>query len=127
LPEQLSSAHWVPTGYFWQPPLPSHLPLVPQFCALLSLQTARTSGLPAAIAMQWPGDEGSAQLRQAPVQALSQQTPSTHWLEAHSLAAVQVWPFCLGPQVLFTQAMPVSQSRSVWQVVVQAPLPQRNG
>jgi hypothetical protein len=61
------------------------------------------------------------------VQALSQQTPSTQWFDAHSVASRQAWPFCLGPQVLFTQAMPVSQSRSVWQVFVQPPLTQRNG
>jgi hypothetical protein len=127
LPLQVSSAHCVPTAYFWQPPLPSHLPLVPQLAAFWSVQMLRTSGLPAATATHLPGIIGSAQVRQAPVQALSQQTPSTQWLEAHSLASVQVWPFCLGPQVLLTQAIPVSQSRSVWQVVVQAPLPQRNG
>jgi hypothetical protein len=99
--------------YFWQPPLPSHLPFVPQLGAFWSTQTLRMSGLPAATATQRPGDIGSAQLRQAPVQALSQQTLSTQWFEAHSLASAQAWPFCLGPQVLLTQAMPVSQSRSV--------------
>jgi hypothetical protein len=117
----------VPIGYFWQLPLPSHLPLVPQLCALLSWQTPRESGLPAGTARQWPGIIISPQLRQAPVQALSQQKPSTQWLDAHSFASRQVWPFCLGPQVLFTQAMPSSQSRSVWQVLVQPPLTQRNG
>jgi len=33
------------------------------------------------------------QARQAPWQAFSQHTPSTHWLESHWLASVQGWPF----------------------------------
>jgi hypothetical protein len=34
---QLSSAHGVPTAYFWQLPLPSHFPLVPQEAGAWSL------------------------------------------------------------------------------------------
>jgi hypothetical protein len=67
----------VPTGYVWQLPLPSHLPFLPHDDGFSSTQTARGSALPAAMATQRPGVPGSAQLRQAPVQALSQQTPST--------------------------------------------------
>jgi predicted Abi (CAAX) family protease len=67
------------------------------------------------------------QLRQAPVHALSQQTPSTHWLEAHSLPPAQANPIGFGPQVLLTQAVPVSQSDWVWHELVQAPSTQRNG
>ena len=40
---------------------------------------------------------------------------------------MHVWPSCFGPQVLFTQAIPMSQSAFVVQVVVQAPFAQRNG
>lgn len=87
----------------------------------------RGSGLPAAMVVQRPRAAGRAQLRQGPVQALSQQTPSMHWLERHSLARVQVWPGNFGPQVLFTQAMPLSQSAFVVQVFVHAPLTQRKG
>jgi hypothetical protein len=74
-----------------------------------------------------PGDEGRAQLLQAPVHALSQQTPSTHWPDLHSLALLQLCPFCLGPQVWFTQAMPLSQSSSVLQEMVQDAAVQRKG
>jgi hypothetical protein len=103
------------------------LPVVPQLAAPVLTQTPRESSLPAAMATQRPGDEGRAQLRQAPVQALSQQTLSTHWFDLHSLEAVQLWPFCLGPQVPFTHAIPSPQSASLLHPVVQAPFTQRNG
>ena len=66
-----------------------------------------------------PRELGKEQLRQAPVQALSQQTPSTHWFDLHSLALPQGCPFCLRPQLRLTQAKPVSQSASVLQAPVQ--------
>ena len=50
-------------------------------------------------AVHGPSDDGSAQLRQAPVQAWSQQTPSTQWLLAQSPAAAQGWPFDFLPQL----------------------------
>jgi hypothetical protein len=53
-----------------------------------------------------PSDEGSAQLRQAPAQASAQQTPSTQKLLAQSAGPLQDWPFCFGPQLPATQAMP---------------------
>jgi hypothetical protein len=42
------------------------------------MQTLRGSTLPVATVMQWPGDVGRLQLWQAPAQAFSQHTPSTH-------------------------------------------------
>ena len=44
----------------------------------MSWQTPRGSALPAAIDVHLPSADASAQLRQAPVQAVSQQMPSTH-------------------------------------------------
>jgi hypothetical protein len=85
------------------------------------LHVARGSAFPAPTIVHFPGDDASAQLRHAPVQALSQHTPSTHCPDLHSLALPQLCPICLGPQVPFTQAMPTSQSASVWQLTVQAP------
>jgi hypothetical protein len=75
----------------------------------------RVSSFPTAIAMQSPGEPGSAQLRQAPVQALSQQTPSTHWFDLHSPAVVHIWPFCFGPHrlVVVLHAIPMAQSASL--------------
>jgi hypothetical protein len=129
---QVSFAHSVPTGQAWQPPFPSHLPFVPQLDWGISVQTFRGSTVPAAIGEHFPSRApGSAQLRQAPVQAWSQQILSTQWLCWHSLEFSQLWPSCLGPQVLVvplgTQAMPTSQSAFVSQIVVQAPFAQRNG
>jgi hypothetical protein len=51
--------------------------LVLHIAAVLSLHTMRGSAFPAATATHWPGDDGKAQLRQAPVHELAQQTPST--------------------------------------------------
>jgi hypothetical protein len=34
---QVEPAQVVPDGYFWQPPVPSHLPLVPQLEAIMSV------------------------------------------------------------------------------------------
>ena len=124
---QVSSAHSVPTGQLWQPPLPSHLPLVEQLLCGISLHMLRGSAVPAAIGVQRPIVAARLQLRHAPVHAWSQQTPSTQWLCWHSASAVHDWPSCFGPQVLLTQAMPVSQSALVAHVLVQAPVAQRNG
>jgi len=77
--------------------------------------------------MQCPGDVGSAQLRQPPTQALSQQTPSTQKPDWHSLALLQRWPSRFGPQLRLTHAMPSSQSASVAQLVAHAAVAQRNG
>jgi hypothetical protein len=65
--------------------------------------------------MHRPGAPGRAQLRQAPEQALSQQTPSTHWFDLHSPAVVQTCPFCFGPHrlVVVLHAMPAAQSASL--------------
>jgi hypothetical protein len=103
------------------------LPVWPQLDAPASLHTARESAFPLPIIVHLPRDDGSAQLRQAPAQALSQHTPSTHCPDLHSLALPQLCPFCLGPQVRFTQAMPWSHSSSVLQMMVQAAAVQRKG
>ena len=81
---------------------------------------ARGSPAPAATGWQVPGAEASAQLRQAPWQASAQQTPSTQKPLPHSWAALQLWPFDLGPQLPFTQLCPLAQSVSVWQWLTQA-------
>jgi hypothetical protein len=119
---QLSIAQTVSALYLRQPPLPSHLPSVSQDEALLSWQTLRGSAVPAGIDVHLPIDDGSAQLRQAPLHASLQQTPSTQKAERHSDARVQVCPFCLGPQLWFTHARPGLQSVSASQRVLQAPL-----
>jgi hypothetical protein len=82
--------------------------------------------------MQKPGEVGSAQYWQVPLQALWQQTPSTQKLLEHSLAARQLAPIGFGPQVIVPlvpgrQAVPTSQSSTDWHDLVQAPSTQRKG
>jgi hypothetical protein len=109
-------AQIVPTLYFEQPPAPSQRPFVPQVGAFMSTQTPRGSTLSAAIIVHLPGADASAQLRQAPVQSVLQQTPSTQWLDAHSPAAAQLWPSAFGPHEPLTQTWPASH----WAFVVHA-------
>jgi hypothetical protein len=108
-------AHIVPTAYFSHPKLPSHLPSVPQVAAPMSVHTARGSAVPFRIGLHCPGVEDRLQLRQAPVQELSQQRPSTQKVDWHSPPAAHGWPLSLGPQAPATQAWPTSQSALVVQ------------
>lgn len=108
-----SGLQMVPALYLRQPPVPSHVPSVPQPAAPRSTQTARGSTAPAAMAVQVPGADCNAQLWQAEVHALSQQTPSTQSPLAHSPAAPHGWPFGFGPQLPFWHDCPVTQSASL--------------
>ena len=65
----VSSAQSVPTAQFWQPPLPSHLPLVEQVDCGITVHTPRGSMVPTAIGVQRPSVAGSAQLRHEPPHA----------------------------------------------------------
>ena len=79
------------------------MPLVPQLAAPLSTQTLRGSAAPAGSGAHLPIDDGSAQLRQAPMQASAQQTPSTQKPLLHSVPAAHGDPSDLGPQLPFWQ------------------------
>ena len=85
------------------------------------MQTPCGSAVPAAVDAQVPSEVDSAQLRQEPVQAELQQTPSAQKLEAHSVPTEQGWPFDLGPQLPLTQLWPLTQSASLAQWLMQAP------
>jgi hypothetical protein len=81
---QRACAHTVPFGYFWQAPMPLHLPLSPQLAAPASLQMFLGSTALAGVGVHLPRALGRAHDWQAPAQAFSQQTPSTqeplpHW------------------------------------------------
>jgi hypothetical protein len=65
----VSSAHKVPTGQFWQPPFPSHLPLVLHVDCAVAVHIPRGSTVPAAIGVHRPSVACSEQLRQAPEHA----------------------------------------------------------
>ena len=81
--------------------------------------------MPAGVGVHLPIDEGRAQLRQAPPQAPSQQTPSTQKLLMHSPAVAHGCPLGLGPQLPFWQTCPLTQSASLAQRAMHAPSPHR--
>ena len=80
--------------------------------------------------MQVPSEPGTAQLRQAPVQVVAQQTPSAQCAFTQSASAVQVWPSTFFPHVPtvlpvgIVQLCPGAQSAWVEQYSVQAPFAQ---
>ena len=106
------------------------MPSVPHIAAVRSLQTLCGSAPPAAIEVQVPSEPGTAQLRQAPVQVVAQQTPSAQCPFTQSASAVQVWPSTFFPQVPtvlpvgMVQLCPVAQSAGLEQDSVQAPFAQ---
>jgi hypothetical protein len=122
---QLSGAQIVPLSYLRQPEAPSHVPSVPHFSGPLSMQTPRGSTAPSGDGVHLPIDDGSAQLRQAPPHASSQQTPSTQNVLTHSPPPAQGCPFGLGPQLPALQTCPPTQSASLPQRAMQAPSVQR--
>ena len=82
--------------------------------------------MPAGVGAHRPIDEGRAQLRQAPPQAPSQQTPSTQKSLTHSVAAAQrlsvaAW----GRSFRSAQTCPATQSASLAQRAMHAPSLQR--
>src|SRR4051795_2682234 len=59
--EQMAVEQGVAFGYFWQPPVPSHLPLLPQLEAPWSEQKVAGAGVPAATGAQAPADAPTLQ------------------------------------------------------------------
>jgi hypothetical protein len=116
-----SSAQMVVALYFRQAPAPSQRPSVPQVEAGWAMQVPRGSAAPAGADMQTPSDDGSAQLRQAPLQAFSQQTPSTQKPLRHSSGPLQVCPSFFLPQLPAWHTLPSEQSASLAQNAMHAP------
>ena len=87
----------------------------------------RGSALPAAMDVHLPSVATSAQLRQAPVQSESQQTPSAQWPFTQSAFAVQALPSLILPHDLLTHAWPDSQSASTTQSLRHSPPAHRFG
>jgi hypothetical protein len=71
--------------------------------------------------VQVPSAVERAQLRQLPVQAVAQQTPSAQKPLPHSLPAAQGCPMAFGPQLPFTQVWPLAQSLSLVHCRTHAP------
>jgi hypothetical protein len=121
-PAHDGARHCVSAAYFSQPPNPSHLPVVPQVIAPLSVHTARVSGLPWSMAQHVPKRPGSAHDRQPPSQATLQQTSSAQNPETHSSPEAHFEPLGFLPQLPFTHWCPVPQSPLCAHVSKQAPV-----
>jgi hypothetical protein len=87
----------------------------------------RGSALPAVIDVHLPSVAAREQLRQAPVQSVSQHTPSTQCPFTQSGLVVQALPSLILPHDLLTQACPGSQSASTRHAVLQSPSRHRLG
>lgn len=97
-PMQLAGMHTVPVGYFWQAPLPSHTPFVPQDAAPASLHVPAGSLLPAGTLEHVPSNPFTLQALHAPVQVVLQQTPWAQCPDWHWLSVWHVRPAPSRPQ-----------------------------
>jgi hypothetical protein len=104
---QLAFWQEVPDWYFSQAPA-WHLPSVPQLGAPLSVQLPAGSG-PEATEVHCPIVPVIAHDRQAPAQAVAQQTPCAQNVDWHSMPFEQKAPIGLRPQELVVQTFPVEQ------------------
>jgi hypothetical protein len=123
---QAAAAHCVPLTYDRQPPLPSHVPSVPQLAAPWSLHWFSGSW-PAGTVEQVPPVPVSAHDMQLPAHAVLQQTPCAQKPLLHSGPAAQAAPSGLRPQLDAVQTLPVVQSALVEQLAWQLPPLQRYG
>jgi hypothetical protein len=73
--------------------VPSHTPVVPQLVGSWVAQRSPGS-VPGSAGKQVPSLPGFLHVKQASAQAVSQQTPSTHCPEPHSVAVAQGSPGC---------------------------------
>jgi hypothetical protein len=124
-PEQ--TAHEVPAGQLSQAPA-LHLPSVPQLDASVTAQTPRGSLSPSITVLQVPFAapvRAAEQAWQAPVQAESQQKPSTQYPPRHWLDEAHAEPFAyLAAQALPMQKSPLAHWLSLWQDARQVCAPQ---
>jgi hypothetical protein len=91
------------------------------------LHVPRGSALPAGVGVHLPSVAGRVQLRHAPVQALSQHTPSTQFPLMQSAFALHALPSLILPHDLLMQACPASHSLSARHEVLHSPATHRLG
>jgi hypothetical protein len=124
---QVADEQGVPFGYGWQPPLPSHLPLVPHDEGPWSGQNAEGAGVPMATGEQVPFPE-RLQAWQGAQLTEPQHTPSTQLPLMHWPPVAQPRPFFLSAQLMAPaapwQVKGGRQSPSPAQVILQAFGPQ---
>jgi len=127
-PVQAAGAHCVPLGQSRQCPAPSQKPSVKQpLLAVIVHWVVGVGATPAPTGEQVPVVPDSAQDRQVPVQAVSQQTPCAQKPETQDAAAVQAAPGGSLPQLPLLQTLGETQSLSPEHVALQAMLAQVNG
>jgi hypothetical protein len=97
---QEASRQGVPDGWLRHPPVPLQVPSVPQLVAGVTAHIALGSDTPDGTLVQVPTEPPTVQLRQLPVQALSQQTPSAQTVETHSAPELHALPLGFLPQML---------------------------
>jgi hypothetical protein len=113
------AAQTVVVPYSWHLPVPSHLPLVLQLLAPLSVQVAEGSAPPAVTGLQVPALPATAQDMQVPVQVVAQQTPCWQRLVAHSDPDEHEVPFGFNEQLPALHTVGETQSASALHVVLQ--------
>ena len=96
--------------------MPSHAPVVPQVLGGWTAHMPCGSGLLVSMGQQVPSRPGWLQVRQAPVHATLQHSPSAQNPDAHSLPLLQTAPRGLGPQLPETHWTPLTQSEADAQV-----------
>ena len=116
---QVESSHGVPFAYFWQAPA-WHLPFVPQAGPPPSLHRADGSLRPVGTLVHVPSVPASVHDWQAPVHALSQQTPCAQLPDVHSVAAEQDAPMLFVPHEFIVQVLGGRQLVSTVQALKQA-------
>ena len=99
-PVQLASRQGVPAGQRRQAPMPLQVPSLPQVLIAVIGHMPLGSAVPAATLVQVPTDPLTVQLRQVPVQASLQHTPSTQVFDRHSGPELQLCPSGLRPHML---------------------------
>ena len=119
---QVCAMHCVPLAYFWQAPLPSQKPSLPQLAAPPLVHRAVGSAAPAGTSTQVPMCRVTLQELQRVVQAVLQQTPWAQNPELHEALVVQVAPIDRRPQliVVVLQRFGGAQSAVEAQVVLHA-------
>jgi hypothetical protein len=119
VPEQEGAAHIVAVPYSSQDPEPSHLPVIPQLAAPWATHVPLGSTVPAGRIEQLPAVPGTAHDTHVPLQADAQHKPCSQKPDAHSPAAAQGRPFCLGAPAS-PAAQPMAASTSAPPATVSA-------
>lgn len=95
-------------AYFWQPPVPLHLPLSPHGGE--SAHPPAGGAAPAGTKLHVPRDVDSAHDLQSALQSPVQHTPWRQKPDVHSLSAVHEAPVPFLPQLPIEQTLPAVQS-----------------